>query len=152
MSWFNRIFRKTKPKRKILFVCTGNTCRSPMAERLMKKILGSEYDVESAGLAANPDSPASDNAIEVMREHDIDLSNHRSRKLTTEMISEADNIYVMTPYALQAIKELVPTANVQMLHEKGISDPYGRNVDVYRQSADDIWNAVQQRQKDLGEH
>ena len=73
----------------ILFGCTGNTCRSPMAAGLMNKIaIEEDLDVriESAGLFAAEGSPASDEAIEAMKKYDVDLSDHRAKQITPELI------------------------------------------------------------------
>ena len=80
----------------IIFVCTGNTCRSPMAEGLFKKILQEQKKenilVSSAGLSVPVSAPASQNAITVMKEQDIDLQQHRAQQLTAAMLADADRI------------------------------------------------------------
>ncbi len=83
--------------RNILFVCTGNTCRSPMAEAFCKQLIQEkgfkELSCSSAGLAAYPGSPASEFSIKVMGEVGIDLSGHRSQPLNAEMVAQADEIW-----------------------------------------------------------
>lgn len=83
---------------KVLFVCTGNTCRSPMAAVLLLKALGSgsHHEAESAGISALEGSPASANAVAVMSGVGLDVSSHRARRLTDELVRSADLILAMT--------------------------------------------------------
>ena len=88
--------------RNILFVCTGNTCRSPMAAALLRQLLnerGGKFKnirVSSAGLYAQPGAPASPEAVETMRGYGVDLSNHLARELAREELAAADLILTMT--------------------------------------------------------
>lgn len=134
-------------EKKVLLICTGNTCRSPMAMTLVRKALGPDaanYVVESAGVSAH-DEPASEHAQTVMQERGLDLSQHRSRRLTREMLDDADIVFTLSQSHYAAAKRLSPEANIHMLREEGISDPFGGNVEKYRRSADDIEKAVQDR-------
>lgn len=133
-----------KKKPSVLFVCTGNTCRSPMAEGFMKKIFKNSINVKSAGLAANG-APASANAVAVMSEEGIDISGHISTRITPNMAAEADLILAMTKAHKEMLVHAVPSAADKVMtvaewsgRGGDISDPYGGNLDDYRRCRDEI--------------
>ncbi|MEO0475893.1 MAG: low molecular weight protein arginine phosphatase [Planctomycetota bacterium] len=144
----------------VLFVCTGNTCRSPMAEGMAKQMLaqlkGVEIDqleeagirVRSAGVATGVGSPASAQAVDAMRSVGIDLTSHASTALTEDLIQDADAVYTMTDSHRQAILFHSPSAadKTQPLDPRGdITDPFGAPVDIYVQTAEMIREALSQR-------
>lgn len=145
-------------QRFITFVCTGNTCRSPMAEYLMRAALVKENDpvlndllCQSAGLAASNGDAATRNAEIVLAELDIDLSPHRSRTLTQKIIDESFAIFCMTPTHKEAIENYfrVGTPHLFLLRElipnntsKDLPDPFGGNVEQYRHCRDAIAEAI----------
>ena len=84
--------------KKILFVCTGNSCRSVMAEGLFKKMVSGradEFEVSSAGISAMDGFPASPETVRVMESEGVDVSDHRSRRLKADMVNDMDKIFVM---------------------------------------------------------
>src|SRR3954469_19158581 len=94
----------------LLFVCTGNTCRSPMAEAIARAAVlargWTHVDVMSAGVASGGPSPASDLALQTAREHGLDLGGHTSRQLTDDLVDWADLILVMSPSHLFGVSEM----------------------------------------------
>lgn len=133
----------------LLFVCSGNTCRSPMAEALARKIARrrglEDINVSSAGTNAWENSTATDEALLVGMERDIDLTGHRARSLTPAIVSEADLIFVMTPGHVEQVLQLGGRGKVHVIDEyasgsrdRGITDPYGGDLDAYRQTADSL--------------
>src|SRR5947209_15332682 len=96
----------------ILFVCTGNVCRSPMAEGILRLALQGrgDYRVESAGLGAMEGQPPSPYAVQAVRELGIDISKQRSRMLTSELVRQADFIFGMTHSHIDTVTMLYPQA------------------------------------------
>lgn len=95
--------------RKVFFVCTGNTCRSPMAEGLFNHLANATWVAESAGTAAAEGEPVSPQARSVALKHGIDLSGHRSRRITSDMISRADLVLTMTTAQRDMLRKQEPS-------------------------------------------
>jgi protein-tyrosine phosphatase len=140
---------------RIVFVCTGNTCRSPMAQALCSKLLadrlgcspaelpGRGFAISSAGLAAFPGEPASEEAVVVARDFGVDLSAHRSQLLTAQLLDQADHVFVMTQTHLDALGAVVaaqigPQPRLLSPSGEDVLDPIGSTPDVYRLCAQHI--------------
>lgn len=95
---------------RLLFVCTGNTCRSPLAAAITRRALAARgwenVSVASAGLGAFDGAPASDGSLSAAARHDLDLSDHRSARVTRAMLEEADLILAMSPTHLFHLNDL----------------------------------------------
>jgi len=139
----------------ILFVCTGNICRSPMAEGLFRKAVAGRPDfrVVSAGLGAPNGQPPSAHAVQAMKELGLDISSIRSRPLTAELVQDAAYIFGMTRGHVDAITLMYPQAADKAFllrefdetleaFEKDISDPIGASYAVYCQCRDQIEQGI----------
>ncbi len=138
-----------KEPMKILFVCTGNTCRSAMAAAMMNDIaVKNDLDVliDSAGVFAGIGESASDEAIKAMSERGIDLTGHRTKPLTDELINMADIILTMTKAHKQLILRYAPDKIQTLLEYAGkdgdIPDPFGGDLEEYEETAARIYDAL----------
>ena len=125
----------------ILFVCTGNTCRSPIAEGYLRSKGIDGVTVSSRGLAADG-SPVSLNSKTAMAEVGIDIGGHISKQITAEDINKADKIICLSPsHKAVLLSAGVPESKLFVLGN-GISDPFGGDISVYRRCRDEIFAAV----------
>jgi tRNA threonylcarbamoyl adenosine modification protein (Sua5/YciO/YrdC/YwlC family) len=152
---------------RVLFVCSGNTCRSPMAAGLLRREwarrLGvGERDlesrgirIESAGTAAGGDLPPSETAEDVAREAGIDISGHRSRPVTATMLADCDLVYAMTRSQVELLRAWAPEAGerIRLLDPDGkdIEDPAAGSREEYRWCLERIRAAVAKRMAEIEE-
>jgi len=143
---------------RILFICTGNTCRSPMAEGLAQSILAERIgcrvaeladqglELMSAGVFAASGTTATDEARQAVLRHGVDISGHRSRLLTPELINSADLILCMTRSHVDDVRRQAPAAAGKTLRvDPGgdISDPIGAGARIYGKTADRLRRALE---------
>ncbi|MCL1845254.1 MAG: low molecular weight protein arginine phosphatase [Defluviitaleaceae bacterium] len=136
----------------IIFVCTGNTCRSPMAAALAAAIFereGLEFAVSSAGVFASGGTGASKNAVLAMELEKIDLREHKSRAAAAEILQDAALVLTMTRTHLSHVKSACPAANAFTLGEFAggfvdVADPFGGNLDEYKFCAAQIKKLLEQ--------
>ena len=140
-------------KKTILFVCTGNTCRSPLAEGFAREEFQKrnlDYTAKSAGLSAD-EGGANEKSIQMAAEYGVDISHHRATQLTVESAREAERIYTMTPAQAYLLQRILPDKKILPLTEEGIADPFGGSEEVYRQCAREIKKAVEALGEELYE-
>lgn len=135
--------------RQLLFVCSGNTCRSPLAEALARRLVaarGLDVALSSAGTGAIDGAPASDGSLLVGLEREVDLSSHRARLLTRALVDEADLVLCMATHHVERVRDLGGDGKAFLLTDyaagrpigRAINDPFGGAFDIYRGMADDL--------------
>jgi protein-tyrosine-phosphatase len=139
---------------RILFVCTGNTCRSPMAAAIARKIAADrglvDLEIGSAGTTAWDGQPATDGALLVGIERQLDVGSHRSRTLTRELVDAQDLILVMSGHHQERAEALGGGGKTFLLttyashgaEDRSVADPFGADLETYRSTADELEDAV----------
>lgn len=139
----------------ILFICTGNTCRSPMAEALFNKICaekGLDMHATSAGVATVDNLTANKNAIDTMSSMGLDISSHKTRFLPNLKLNNYDLFVTMNYDQATLVESLgIPRKMIYILQkpqtdkydfEQGIADPYGKDMQAYKKCAADMTEAI----------
>lgn len=146
----------------VLFICTGNTCRSPMAEAIFNKIVGERnlsLHARSAGVATVDGLSANKNAIDTMASLGIDISAHKTRFLPNIELNKYDLFVTMNYDQATLVESLgVPLSMIYVLQkpstdkydfEMGIADPYGKDLQAYKKCAEDLESAIEELIKTL---
>jgi RpiB/LacA/LacB family sugar-phosphate isomerase len=149
----------------ILFICTGNVCRSPMAEALFRRAVRGrgEFRVFSAGIGAMDGQPPTSHSVTAMKEIGIDISNQRSRALTADLVRQADYIFGMTHGHVDTIGLLYPPAAEKTFllrefdetlepFEKDIADPIGSSYEIYAHCREQIEQGIASLFKFMEQH
>lgn len=137
--------------KKVLFVCTGNTCRSPMAEALFRDMVRerADYQVSSAGVAAAPGMPASKHSAALLKARGIDLDSFKSRMLDRQILEQATHVFAMSSHHMAAIADEFPAHSDKVylvsefvaedaLRGRDLSDPFGQGRSAYEQTLRDL--------------
>lgn len=137
--------------KKVLFVCTGNTCRSPMAEALFRDLVRerADYQVSSAGVAAAPGMPANKYSTALLKERGLNLASFKSRMLDRQILEQATHVFAMSSHHMAAIADEFPAHSDKVylisefvaedaLRGRDVSDPFGQGRSAYEETLRDL--------------
>ena len=126
--------------KRILFVCTGNTCRSPMAECMFRALGKNEWQVSSASTYALSGAPASIGAQRAMQRRGLSLASHKSQAVTSVLLSQMDLVIGMSESHIMQLRMMYPDCRTPMyaFDDPPVSDPYGGDDAAYERTARDI--------------
>ncbi len=133
---------------KVMFVCTGNTCRSAMAEAIFKQMVGDDIEVCSSGIAATTGNPPSQNTVEVCNSHGIDISAHAATYFKDSNIGEMDLVLTASQLHTNKLKIYYPDLEIHTIREYAgeypwdINDPFGGSLAAYDACFDEIYDAL----------
>lgn len=149
VAYEDRVRRAATPVQRILFVCTGNTCRSPMAAALFNHHAPQGWVASSAGLAAYPGDPAASHAVQIMARRGIAIADHRSRPVTHDLLRQQTVVVAISSDHERFLRSRFPEVssrlhNLQAFSPDGTTfgDPYGQSLAVYERSAHGIEMAI----------
>ncbi len=158
-SFLSMESRKIESKNKVVFLCTGNICRSPMGEALLKHAVAAlpdedpvkQLEIVSAGTSTVDGMPPSPNSVRALSQVGIDIENYRSTALTKKLLDECFALFAMDQSHLDTVKYrygFLPERSMAVLEmspidgRKNVPDPYGGNLDEYLDVRDDIMHAI----------
>lgn len=140
---------------KLMFVCTGNTCRSVMAEYLFKTMISGDIEISSAGIMAKDGSSPSLNTIDVCKKHGLDVSNHKATNVKRSNIKDMDLVLTLEESHRNTLLNMYPNLSIYTIKEFNdvdyvydIEDPYNQSLEVYEATFNEIKKSLEKIDSD----